>query len=328
MIEFWVGVDGGGTHTRARIRDRAGKLLGEGRAAGSNLELGIPFAHGNVLTAIASARQAAGLDQECEQQMGVGLALASAELADCYHAMLAMPVPFASVRLTSDAFGACLGAFGGEEGAILIAGTGSAGLIYRDGRLHTCSGRGFPISDLGSGAWLGLRAIQQSLLCHDGILPPSALAVRLMDHFRRDQAEVVRWAARALPADYEEAEREFRTLRGKVQISPQILANMLRNRKTTLFLVALAELAEVDFHTARKILERREMDALAVICKAADFDRSLFLTFALLILDQSDEVMMRAKAYGELYANLPRDSALRTIRFWRLRRQTGDVAAA
>lgn len=35
MIEYWVGVDGGGTHTRARIRDKAGKLLGEGRAAGS-----------------------------------------------------------------------------------------------------------------------------------------------------------------------------------------------------------------------------------------------------------------------------------------------------
>ena len=49
MIEYWVGVDGGGTHTRARIRDRAGKLLGEGRAAGSNLELGIEVAHANVL---------------------------------------------------------------------------------------------------------------------------------------------------------------------------------------------------------------------------------------------------------------------------------------
>ena len=137
MIEFWVGVDGGGTHTRARIRDRAGKLLGEGRAAGSNLELGIPFAHGNVLTAIASARQAAGLDQECEQQMGVGLALASAELADCYHALLAMPFPFARLRLTSDAFGACLGAFGGEEGAILIAGTGSAGSLIPPHEYHT-----------------------------------------------------------------------------------------------------------------------------------------------------------------------------------------------
>jgi len=156
MIEFWVGVDGGGTHTRARIRDKAGRVLGEGRAAGSNLELGIPLAHANVLTAIDQARSSAGLDRGYEQQMGVGLALASAELADCYQALLAMPFPFASVRLTSDAFGACLGAFGGQEGAILIAGTGSAGLIYRQG----------------------------------------------LDHFKGDQAEVVRWAARAIPADY------------------------------------------------------------------------------------------------------------------------------
>ncbi|NQE64385.1 DUF2336 domain-containing protein [Caulobacter sp. RHG1] len=132
----------------------------------------------------------------------------------------------------------------------------------------------------------------------------------------------------ALPADYAAAEKEFRTLRAKAKISPQVLAGMLRAKKTTLFLVALADLADVDFHTARKILERREMDALSVICKAADFDRSLFLTFALLILDPSDEVMLRARAYGELYAALPRESALRTIRFWRLRRTTGDVAAA
>lgn len=116
MIEFWVGVDGGGTHTRARIRNNAGKLLGEGRAAGSNLELGIALAHGHVLAAIEQARIEAGLPRESEQRMGVGLALASAELADCYHAMLTMPFPFARVKLTSDAFGACLGAFDGQEG--------------------------------------------------------------------------------------------------------------------------------------------------------------------------------------------------------------------
>ncbi|PJG58465.1 BadF/BadG/BcrA/BcrD ATPase family protein [Aeromonas cavernicola] len=202
MVEYWVGVDGGGTHTRARIRDRAGKLLGEGYAAGSNLELGIDFAHANVLAAIGSARISAGIGSECEQQMGVGLALASAELADRYHAMLDMPFPFASVRLTSDAFGACLGAFGGDEGAILIAGTGSVGLIYQQGKIRTCSGRGFPISDVGSGAWLGLRAVQQSLLCHDGILPPSLLAIRLLDHFKRDQTHIIHWASRAIPADY------------------------------------------------------------------------------------------------------------------------------
>ena len=90
----------------------------------------------------------------------------------------------------------------------------------------------------------------------------------------------------------------------------------------------LSDLADIDFHTARKILERREIDGLAVVCRAANFDRALFLTFALLILDPSDDAMSKAKTYGELYAALPREAALRTIRFWRLRRQTGDVAAA
>jgi len=132
----------------------------------------------------------------------------------------------------------------------------------------------------------------------------------------------------ALPADHAAAEHEFRAIKAKGGVSPQSLAGMLRAKKTTLFLVALADLADIDFHTARKILERREIDALAVVCRAADFDRALFLTFALLILDPADDVMGKAKAYGELYAALPRESALRTIRFWRLRRQTGDVAAA
>ena len=132
----------------------------------------------------------------------------------------------------------------------------------------------------------------------------------------------------ALPADYAQAEQDFLAIQAKGGASPQILAGLLRAKKNTLFLVVLADMADIDFHTARKILERRELDALAVVCKAADIDRALFLTFALLILDPSDDVMGKAKAYGELYAALPRESALRTIRFWRLRRQTGDVAAA
>ncbi|MCS3459555.1 MULTISPECIES: BadF/BadG/BcrA/BcrD ATPase family protein [Aeromonas] len=201
-IAYWVGVDGGGTHTRARIRNQKGELLGEGRAPGSNLELGIDLAQRHVLGAVQGAMTAARLPDSALARMSAGLALASAELESCYRDFLAQPLPFAETRLTSDAFGACLGAFGGDQGAILIAGTGSVGLIFQGGRIRTCSGRGFPISDLGSGAWLGLRAIQQSLLCHDGILAPSLLAVRLLDHFGRDQAALVRWAAQAIPADY------------------------------------------------------------------------------------------------------------------------------
>ena len=132
----------------------------------------------------------------------------------------------------------------------------------------------------------------------------------------------------AFPADYDAAEAAVHALKAKGAIGPGAIAAFLRNGETTKFLVALSEMADVDFHTARRILERRDLDALAIVCKAADFDRSLFLTFAVLVLDREIDAMGRAREYGQLYADLPRDSACRTVRFWRMRRQTGDVAAA
>lgn len=94
-----------------------------------------------------------------------------------------------------------------------------------------------------------------------------------------------------------------------------------------MFLAALSEMADVDFHTARRILERRELDALSIVCKAAGFERSLYLTFAVLILDRDANAMGRAREYGELYDALPREAAQRTIRFWRVRRRSADMAA-
>ena len=84
------------------------------------------------------------------------------------------------------------------------------------------------------------------------------------------------------PADYAEAETAVEALKTQGPIGAGALAAFLRNGQTTKFLIALADLADVDFHTVRRILDRRELDALAIVCKAADFDRSLFLTFAVL----------------------------------------------
>jgi uncharacterized protein (DUF2336 family) len=131
----------------------------------------------------------------------------------------------------------------------------------------------------------------------------------------------------ALPDDYEAAERDVKNMVARKALTPKALAGMLRNRESTRFMVALAELAGIDFHTARVILERRELDALAIVCKAADFERSLFLTFAVLVLDRDSDPMGRAKQYGDLYTELPKESAQRTLRFWRMRRQSPDLAA-
>lgn len=124
-----------------------------------------------------------------------------------------------------------------------------------------------------------------------------------------------------LPADYTHAGVQVDGLMVKGGISPQALVRLLRQPSRTAFLIALARLADIDFALASQIVARREIDALAVLAKAADLDRPLFMTLVVVILgDGGPNAMGRAQEYGHLYGDLTRDQALRTVRFWRMRR--------
>ncbi len=129
----------------------------------------------------------------------------------------------------------------------------------------------------------------------------------------------------ALPADYAECSAYVEELKAAGQLTPQMLARFLRSGGTTSFLIALAQLSDIDFHTARQIVERRELDALAVVCKSADLDRALFLTYAVVLLNDDGDAMAKAHSYARMYSELTKDAALRTLRFWRMRR--GAAAA-
>jgi uncharacterized protein (DUF2336 family) len=84
-------------------------------------------------------------------------------------------------------------------------------------------------------------------------------------------------------------------------------------------------MSDIDFHTARQIIERRDLDALAVVCKSADLDRALFLTYALVLLNDDGGAMAKAQSFAGMYTELTKEAALRTLRFWRMRR--GAAAA-
>lgn len=129
----------------------------------------------------------------------------------------------------------------------------------------------------------------------------------------------------ALPPGYAEAQAHVRALIDAAALSPDTLAALARDPERTSLLVALAELTELDFHTARRIALHRELDALAVVCRAAGVDDGLFLAFVLLIAEPA-QAREQAETYARLYADLPPETASRTLRFWRMRRQTGDVA--
>jgi glucosamine kinase len=199
---LYLGIDGGGTTSRARLADEAGRVLGEGLAGSSNLTLGIEHAAASIRAAADGAFAAAGLPLSEQGRAAAGLGLAGANLPALAEGLRAVPLPFASLALASDAVAACLGAHGGEDGAILILGTGSQGLALVDGQATAIGGWGFLVSDEGSGAILGRRAIRASILACDGLGPRSALTEAVMARFDHDPARAVVWAKTALPRDY------------------------------------------------------------------------------------------------------------------------------
>ncbi|BCL68660.1 N-acetylglucosamine kinase [Vibrio nigripulchritudo] len=202
MTQYLVGIDGGGTSCRARIRDEQGNLIGEAKSGSANIMLGVGLAMDSIVTAVSEAARQGGLSESDFASMHLGMALAGAEQESFWHDFMALPHPFASVVLNTDAYGACLGAHNGENGAIMIAGTGSCGILLKDGQQHVVGGREFPISDQGGGAVMGLNLIQQVLLAEDGIVPKTALAEQVMTHFDNNVDNIVAWSKTAKPRDY------------------------------------------------------------------------------------------------------------------------------
>jgi glucosamine kinase len=197
-----IGVDGGGTRCRARVRDRDGRLVGEGTGGPANIRLRPDLAWASILAACRAALAAAGLPEDALQRSRAGLGLAGAAQPQAVAAFLAHASPFGAVAVETDAHIAWLGAFGGGEGAIVIVGTGSVGYGFLNGRPIYVGGRGFQLSDDGSGAEMGRELLRRAIWAHDGRAPMTALAGAVLDRFGGDPESIVDWSNVARPADY------------------------------------------------------------------------------------------------------------------------------
>src|SRR5262249_60619125 len=94
---LFVGVDGGASHCRARIRDQAGRCLGEGSAGPSNTRLGLAVALGEIVAACRAAAKADGLGESDLGTCHAGFGLAGAPGPEERARVLAHPPPFATV---------------------------------------------------------------------------------------------------------------------------------------------------------------------------------------------------------------------------------------
>ena len=172
-----LGVDGGGSHTRAVMAHADGRIIGSSVGASVNprhhdaptvrarLDDLVRRARGSRVESLSAVFLSLGgistrADAEAVEAMAAGVA----ELAG------------AKVAVANDAIAALVGGLAGRPGMVLIAGTGSACYgLAADGRTHWCGGWEHRADDAGSAYWIAIEALRAAVRVEDGRLPPSAL---------------------------------------------------------------------------------------------------------------------------------------------------------
>ena len=174
---MYLGIDGGGTSTTARVTDSRGRVRGRGAAGPSNpVKVGLPAAKREIL---AAARQALA-DVPRSQIRAVCVGLAGADRTQVSRPILnwlPRAIPAQAHLLTTDAAIALEAALGTRPGVVVIAGTGSIA-CGRDhqGRILRVGGWGSVFGDEGSAFDLGRRGIGAALRALDGVGPHTRLA--------------------------------------------------------------------------------------------------------------------------------------------------------
>ena len=199
---LYLGVDGGGSHCRTRLEDEHGAVLGEGNSGPATTRLGVDKAWRSIMRACTAAAEQAGLAREDFARMHAGVGIAGLGRRGAETALREIVHPFASVRFISDGLAACLGAHSGADGAIVVAGTGSIGVGLIGGRELRFGGYGFPVSDEGSGADIGLQAIRLALRAADGRGDTSPLLEEILGAFDQNAYQAVAWSEQATATDF------------------------------------------------------------------------------------------------------------------------------
>jgi N-acetylglucosamine kinase-like BadF-type ATPase len=178
MARLYLGVDGGGTNTRALAADGRGRIFGSGRSGSTNRN---HYPRDEVRSNLRHALlEAAGSKPIDDAVIFLGMCGVSTDADRADIISVAREIteidPRVQIVVENDARIALTGGLSGRPGIVLIAGTGSACFgINGEGKTYWCGGWGALADDAGSGPWVGMRAIQAAVRAEDARLDPTSL---------------------------------------------------------------------------------------------------------------------------------------------------------
>jgi glucosamine kinase len=193
-MRYVLGIDAGGTKTRALVADETGQIVGDALGGGANLRTHGELEVEKVLHAV--------IEDACmgvpaaPDAVALGIAGADRPPDEAVLRTILRRIGFRSrVVVTNDARIAFVAGSPERVGLALVCGTGSiAWGRNRAGKIARSGGWGWHVGDEGSGFWIGERAIRAVLRAVDGRGPATTLDQALSEHFEIAEPEQILYA--------------------------------------------------------------------------------------------------------------------------------------
>lgn len=203
-MTYYIGIDGGGSHTTALLVDEEGNELARLMGEAGRVNVLDPEAGARTLADLASGALAAAKVDARATVLVCALAGAGREpeRTRLEQSLSAMGVAL-EVHVMSDFEAALQDAFGFGSGILIISGTGSSAWARnQDGRSARAGGWGHILGDEGSGYALGAAALRACMRSHDGRGADMKWVKLVLGHTHVASPEhLVRWAAAASKGD-------------------------------------------------------------------------------------------------------------------------------
>jgi len=171
-IQYFIGIDGGGTSSKGVLVSSEGKIIAEKKGGPSNKNnIGLQRTIDNLKDLILDLSSHL---EEGKKPAGIGLGLSGAgrenDREKIHSMMKDLNLGEELLLVHHDAFASLMGATGGEDGVIVIAGTGS--IVYGISHFFEAraGGWGYLLGDEGSGFFVGNSAIRKALAFDDGVI--------------------------------------------------------------------------------------------------------------------------------------------------------------
>lgn len=172
-----IGVDAGGTKTTAQLFNVQNKLIATARSGYGNPLIDYQQALSHIEQAVQALLETAKITHSEIEVLAIGIAGAEGggfldKMSKYFEKKFSFPVV-----TMSDLFLSHIATFSGQNGTMLISGTGTSVLTKNQGKFQQKGGWGHILGDEGSGYWLGLAMLKVLTHYFDGNTLPSEMYV-------------------------------------------------------------------------------------------------------------------------------------------------------